>query len=174
MACNRRARVPQPAFPHRRFAPSRAGCVPSSRFARSVFARAFIAAPPAHTVWNGGRKVGAAGCIPSPRHELRLDLVYAASYGPIMVLGVLGTVWTRRCWREHALIYAAFLDCVVVTAVLRAHQPPVVPGCVLDRVRCARRVASGLGSIGPQMGYTFDGGKRFLGGLICEGETHEV
>ena len=44
----------------------------------------------------------------------------------------------------------------------------------LDRVRCARRVASGLGSIGPQIAYTFEGGKRFPGRLICEGETHEV
>jgi hypothetical protein len=80
-----------------------------------------MAAHPAHTVWNGGRRVGAAGCIPSPRHELRLDLVYAASYGPIMVLGVLGMVWTRRCWCEHSLIHAAFLDCVVVTAMFFGH-----------------------------------------------------
>ena len=91
-----------------------------------------------------------------------------------MVLSVLGMVWARRCWREHALICAAFLDCVVVTAVFFGHTSHRL---YLD----VSWIAYAAHVVWPpdwvrldQMDYTFDGGKRFLGRLICEGETHEV
>jgi len=92
-----------------------------------------------------------------------------------MVLGVLGMVWTRRCWREHALIYATFLDCVVVTAVFFGHTSHRSYLNVYWIAYAAHVVwPPDWVRLDPQMDYTFNRGKRFLGRLICEGETHEV
>src|SRR5262249_41759850 len=77
---------------------------------------------PWQTIANGFRKLGAAFCLlPSPRHNFWPTLVYFLSYGPIMVLGLLG-MWTdRQKWREHLVFYALFATFAAVTAVFYGH-----------------------------------------------------
>lgn len=70
---------------------------------------AYIRAHPWLTFTNGFRKIAAAfSWLPSPRHGFIGNVVYAISYGPVMLLGLWG-MWLRRsCWREDSLIYALF------------------------------------------------------------------
>jgi hypothetical protein len=82
----------------------------------------YIRAHPWLTVGNGFRKVVAAfGWLPSPRRGSWQDLVYAASYGPVMVLGVSGMWMRRKHWREDAAIYLLFLSFIVVTGLFFGH-----------------------------------------------------
>jgi 4-amino-4-deoxy-L-arabinose transferase-like glycosyltransferase len=82
----------------------------------------FIALHPWVTVASGFRKVGAAfSWLPSPRRSFWPNLIYVCSYGPIMVLGVLGMFLNRGSWKEQSLIYALFLSFMVVTAVFFGH-----------------------------------------------------
>jgi hypothetical protein len=74
------------------------------------------------TVANGFRKVAAAfGVLPSPRRSFWPTLAYSLSYGPIMVLGLLGMFWSRQAWRDQLLIYWLFLSFALVTAVVFGH-----------------------------------------------------
>ena len=46
---------------------------------------------PGLTIANGFRKIGVAlGWLPSPRRSFWPNLVYALSYGPMMLLGLYG------------------------------------------------------------------------------------
>ena len=74
------------------------------------------------TIRNSFRKVGAAfSWMPSPRRSLWPSLVYALSYGPVMIAGILGMYLSRSFWREHLIIYALFASFVMVTAVFFGH-----------------------------------------------------
>lgn len=78
----------------------------------------YMKAHPSQTVIDGFRKIAAGfGWLPSPRRGPIADLVYALSYGPVMLLGLWG-MWRRRdCWREDSLIYLLFATFIAVTAV---------------------------------------------------------
>lgn len=82
----------------------------------------YIRKHPGQTVIDGFRKIAAAFYwLPSPRRGRFADLVYALSYGPVMVLGLWG-MWRRRhCWREDSLIYLLFATFAAVTAAFWAH-----------------------------------------------------
>jgi len=83
---------------------------------------AYMQSHPLETVIDGLRK-NAAGFswLPSPRHSRAQNLMYAMSYGPVMLAGLWG-MWRRRsCWREDSLIYILFAAFVMVTAVFWAH-----------------------------------------------------
>jgi hypothetical protein len=81
----------------------------------------FMSAHPGLTAWRMTRKVAIAfSVLPSPRHGFMGNLVYAASFGPIMCLGLMGMIRTRREWREHGVISLLFLSFIAVTAVFYA------------------------------------------------------
>jgi hypothetical protein len=82
----------------------------------------YISTHPTQTVIDGFRKIAAAFYwLPSPRRGRFADLVYALSYGPVMLLGLWG-MWRRRSqWREDAPIYALFVTFIMVTAAFWAH-----------------------------------------------------
>lgn len=83
----------------------------------------YIRAHPGEFVVNGLRKnLAAFGWLPSPRHGLVVDLVEALSYGPIMVLGLLGMWQGRGNWRVHSLFYGQFLLFAAITAILWGHS----------------------------------------------------
>ena len=83
----------------------------------------FIREHPWLTAVNGLRKIIAAfSWLPSPRRTLWPTLIQLVSYGPIMILGLLGMLMNgRRSWREHSVIYSLFLSFMVVTALFFAH-----------------------------------------------------
>lgn len=85
-------------------------------------ALAYIEAHPGETAVNGLRKIAAGFYwLPSPRHGRVADLVYAASYLPVMLAGLWG-MWRRRGqWREDFLIYALYGTFALLTAVFWAH-----------------------------------------------------
>jgi 4-amino-4-deoxy-L-arabinose transferase-like glycosyltransferase len=85
-------------------------------------AAAFFRQHPFQTVYRGFRKLGATfGLFMSPRHGFLGDMAHALSYGPVMVLGLLGMWMRRRQWREDAIIYALFLCFILVTIVFFGH-----------------------------------------------------
>jgi 4-amino-4-deoxy-L-arabinose transferase-like glycosyltransferase len=77
---------------------------------------------PWQTIAGGFRKLGAAFCLlPSPRRNFWPTLAYLLSYGPVMILGLLG-MWTgRQEWREHLIFYALFATFAAVTAIFYGH-----------------------------------------------------
>ncbi len=77
---------------------------------------------PTQTIVDGFRKIAAAFYwLPSPRRGRTADLVYAFSYGPVLIAGLWG-MWERRnCWREDSLVYILFATFIAVTAVFWAH-----------------------------------------------------
>ena len=77
---------------------------------------------PWQTIAGGFRKLGAAFCLlPSPRRNLWPILAYLLSYGPVIILGLLG-MWTgRQEWREHLIFYALFATFAAVTAIFYGH-----------------------------------------------------
>ncbi len=82
----------------------------------------YIGEHPLQTLSNGFRKLEAAfGWWPSPRRGFWPDLVYAVSYGPVMILGMWGMWLARRDWRDHMIIYLLFLSFAVVTAIFFGH-----------------------------------------------------
>lgn len=82
----------------------------------------YIQVHPLGTLGAAGRKI-AAGFSWSfnPRREPLVQAVYLVSYGSIAILGLFGSVLTRRRWKEHSLIYLLFLTFVGVTSVFWAH-----------------------------------------------------
>jgi 4-amino-4-deoxy-L-arabinose transferase-like glycosyltransferase len=82
----------------------------------------YIRGHPSLSLRNGARKVVAAfGWWPSPRKGFWGNLVYLASYGPIMALGLAAMFLRRKAWREHMIVYALFLCFAAVTAVFFGH-----------------------------------------------------
>ena len=82
----------------------------------------FIASRPGTAAGNGAQKILAAfSWIPSPRGSGLRTVAHVLSYGPVMLLGVIGMVRSRHSWRTHGLIYALFLSFVAVTAVFYGH-----------------------------------------------------
>jgi hypothetical protein len=82
----------------------------------------YIRAHPAQTVIDGFRKIAAAFYwLPSPRRGRFADLVYALSYGPVMLLGLWGMWQRRKFWREDSLVYVLFAAFIMVTAAFWAH-----------------------------------------------------
>jgi len=82
----------------------------------------YIRSHPGQMMIDDFRKIAAAFCwLPSPRRGRFADLVYAFSYGPVMLFGLWG-MWRRRfSWREDSLIYLLFATFIIVTAVFWAH-----------------------------------------------------
>ena len=82
----------------------------------------YIRAHPVSFLTNAVRKnLAGFGVLPSPRGGTVRDLAHAFSYGPVLVLALVGLWWTRRDWRRHGLIYAHFLSFAGQTALLWAH-----------------------------------------------------
>src|SRR5262249_37571992 len=82
----------------------------------------YIREDPWRMFGNGLRKIGAAFFwLPSPRKTFWPNLVYALSYGPVMILGSWGMWVRRRDWREDLIFYALFLSHAAVTAVFFGH-----------------------------------------------------
>lgn len=81
-----------------------------------------IRAHPQQTLIDALRKNAAAfSWLPSPRRGLKIDLVNALSYLPVMLLGLWGMRRRRALWREDSLIYLLFFVFMLVTAVFWAH-----------------------------------------------------
>lgn len=82
----------------------------------------YIRADPLTTARSALRKIG-IGFSPllSPRSPFLSQAVYAASYGPILVLAAAGASERRREWRKQMLLYLAFLGFAVTTAIFWAH-----------------------------------------------------
>jgi 4-amino-4-deoxy-L-arabinose transferase-like glycosyltransferase len=68
------------------------------------------------------RKVTAGfSWILNPRKGPFVQIIYALSYAPIFILGILGMLLARQGWREHSLVYLLFLTFIVVSAIFWAH-----------------------------------------------------
>jgi len=82
----------------------------------------YIREHPWRTIGNDARKLEAAfGVLPSPRHGLVANMVYALSYGPVLLLGLWGMWTSRHHWRDHLVFYALFVSFALVTAVFFGH-----------------------------------------------------
>jgi hypothetical protein len=85
-------------------------------------AMVYIQGHPWLTFTNGLRKIVAGYYwLPSPRHSLAENLVYAFSYVPVMLLGLWGMWLHRFHWRDDLLIYALFAVFTLISAVFWAH-----------------------------------------------------
>jgi hypothetical protein len=77
---------------------------------------------PWQTVVGGFRKLGAAFCLlPSPRRNFWSTLGYFLSYGPVLILGLLGMWASRQQWHEHLIFYALIATFGAVTAIFYGH-----------------------------------------------------
>jgi 4-amino-4-deoxy-L-arabinose transferase-like glycosyltransferase len=77
---------------------------------------------PADTLAGSLRKEAAGfSWTLNPAREPLVQLLYFCSYVPVLSLGLAGMALSRRCWREHSLIYIQFLGFVLVTAAFWAH-----------------------------------------------------
>lgn len=82
----------------------------------------YIHAHPEVFVVNTVRKnIAAFGISPSPRHGLAENLAHALSYGPVLLLALIGLWRERQRWRLYSLFYALILVFVGETAVLWGH-----------------------------------------------------
>ncbi len=83
---------------------------------------AAILADPLAFAAGAGRKLWAAfGPLPSPRRDWLTDGVYAASWLPVLLLGLAGLWSERRAWRRDMPVYLQFACFIGITAVLWAH-----------------------------------------------------
>lgn len=83
----------------------------------------YIAAHPGTFVLSALRKnVAAFGPLPSPARDWKGTVVEVLSYGPILLLGVIGAWWTRKRWRSFLPVYANFLCFAAITGVLWGHS----------------------------------------------------
>jgi hypothetical protein len=78
----------------------------------------YIRSHPWATFRDGIRKIIAIfGWLPTARKGRLANFIHAFSYGPVMLLGMLG-MWQRRsCWVEDSPIYGLFATFLLVTAV---------------------------------------------------------
>lgn len=82
----------------------------------------FIRQHPGETLEDGIRKnLAAFSLLPSPRHGKIQNVIYTLSYGPAMLVGLLGMWQRRKEWRDDAPIYLAFTTFVLVTTAFWAH-----------------------------------------------------
>ncbi len=82
----------------------------------------YVTNHPGETLLNGARKVSIAFSLRfSPDRPWPEEAVYALSYGPAAILGVVGMWITRKRWRQLGLVYLLFLSFALVTAVFFAH-----------------------------------------------------
>jgi 4-amino-4-deoxy-L-arabinose transferase-like glycosyltransferase len=83
---------------------------------------AYVRAHPGATLVGAVRKVTTGfSLIFSPWGGWGTELAYLLSYGPILLLGLVGAWLTRRAWREHAIIYLQVFGFTGVTADYWAH-----------------------------------------------------
>jgi len=89
-------------------------------FTRRAFA--YMRSHPGETLFDDLRKdLAAFSILPSPRRSLGATLVYALSYGPVMLLGLWG-MWRRRAqWRDDLPVYLLFMTFITTTALFWAH-----------------------------------------------------
>jgi hypothetical protein len=77
---------------------------------------------PWQTIAGGFQKLGAAFCLlPSPRRNFWPTLAYFLSYGPVMIVGLLGMWIDRQKWREYLIFYALFATFAAVTVIFYGH-----------------------------------------------------
>jgi 4-amino-4-deoxy-L-arabinose transferase-like glycosyltransferase len=77
---------------------------------------------PWQTISNGFRKIAAAFCLlPSPRHVFWSNLAYFFTYGPVLILGMLGMWSCRHNWRECLIFYALLITFAGLTAIFYGH-----------------------------------------------------
>lgn len=82
----------------------------------------YIQADPARFLVNAVYKnVAGFGLLPSPRSGSLKDWIHALSYGPILLLGLIGLWWTRADWRRESLFWIHFANFIAQTALLWAH-----------------------------------------------------
>ena len=82
----------------------------------------YIRAHPGETLLGAARKVAAGfSWVLNPVREPLVEAIYILSYGPILILGLVGMVVARHGWRTHSLIYLQFLSFILVSAVFWAH-----------------------------------------------------
>jgi len=83
---------------------------------------AYVRTHPGATLVGAVRKLIAGySVVFNPGHGLATELVYLLSYGPLLVLGLIGAWLARRRWREHAILYLQFFGFTGVTADYWAH-----------------------------------------------------
>lgn len=83
----------------------------------------YIAAHPGTFVVSALRKnVAAFSPVSSPARNWKSDLIEGLSYGPILLLGLIGAWWTRQRWRSFLPVYANFLLFAAITGVLWGHS----------------------------------------------------
>jgi 4-amino-4-deoxy-L-arabinose transferase-like glycosyltransferase len=83
----------------------------------------FLIEDPGRAVVAAARKLVAAfGVLPSPRHVGWQNLVFALSYGPVLVLGVTGLWLRRREAAETGLVSLLILSFAAVTALFFGHS----------------------------------------------------
>ncbi len=82
----------------------------------------FLTEDPRRALASAARKLIAAfGVLPSPRHSGWQNLVFALSYGPVLVLGLTG-LWLRRSRiAETSLVVLLILSFAAVTALFFGH-----------------------------------------------------
>jgi hypothetical protein len=92
-----------------------------------------ITAHPAAYAVAGLRKIWLAfGPWPVPRHSLKSDLAYMASWLPFALLGLTGMALRRRHWREDAPLWWHFPTFMAMTALFwaqtshRSYLDPVI------------------------------------------------
>jgi predicted O-methyltransferase YrrM len=86
------------------------------------WARAYIAAHPAQTLWRSARKVwSAVSAQYSPARGLVTNVGYALIFIPVHLLAAVGLWRSRRDWRRHAPLYGVLLTFVATTAIFWAH-----------------------------------------------------
>ncbi|MEE9591611.1 MAG: hypothetical protein V3W26_03775, partial [Thermodesulfobacteriota bacterium] len=62
------------------------------------------------------------GWFLSPQKDKRiLNFFYTAYYFPLLILGIVGAVLTRKTWREVSLIYFLYIPFLLTTMVFFAH-----------------------------------------------------
>ena len=82
----------------------------------------YILEHPGQSFVNGLYKIAAAfSWLPSPRHGGWSDIGMAATFGPVMLLGLIGMWISRGQWRDQLVIYAQFIAFAAVTAVFFGH-----------------------------------------------------
>jgi hypothetical protein len=57
----------------------------------------------------------------SPTKSAPEQILYALSYGPVLLLGIAGGIRYWHSWRDHSLIYLAVLTFMAHSAIFWAH-----------------------------------------------------